>query len=184
MRHLSCDWFIICLFVKMSFHDLAGCSNYKDPVLTFCNWIPMAFAHQLRMTSLLMFPTIFVIYGKLYWRFHSKGVLKDLKICNWYDLLVIEPRLIQYRELLIVFLILHQPCALRLFDFRITRLIIPRIVIHSVQLLYLQIVITAQIPPCFNVAQRWPIWLWFWWMWWGLSVLWKSITGTSKVQYS
>lgn len=67
-------------------------------------------------------------------------------------------------------------------DFEITRPITPWILIHSVQLLYLQVVITAKIPPCFNFAQRWPIWLWFWWMWWGVSVLWKSITGTGKVK--
>lgn len=142
----------------------------------------MVFAYQLHMASLLMSPTVFITFRKLYCLFHLHEFFNDLNlllkwfISNWTLANIIH-------GVINVFVISHQPHALCLFDFEITCLIIPRIIIHlsSPKLLHLQIVITAKIPPRFNVAQRWPIWFWFWWMWWGISVLWKSITGTSKV---
>ena len=72
-------------------------SNYRSPIWTFCNWIPVIESTHMifmsitcaLMASLPMFPTVFNTYEKSYQRFcPPKNFSKDIfnsEICYSYD---------------------------------------------------------------------------------------------------
>ena len=71
---------------------IAWVSNYRCPIWTFCNWIPIIgyprdfhvnYARFI-MASFAMFPTVFQTYEKRYGRFRSKEIPKR-HFCHRYD---------------------------------------------------------------------------------------------------
>ena len=62
--------------------------NYRYPLTTFRNWIPMPFPHQLRVLQWLPSSSSFMYYL----------ITFKLEICYRYDLLVTGSRFVQFRQ--------------------------------------------------------------------------------------